>query len=247
MLASIKSEVRKLLSVRSTYVIVLISLVLVGLFAGFGDGFRAEPHSLQNPGLLMNESANAIVFVGLILAFAGLLLVGHEYRYNTIMYSLTITNRRLKMLVAKLIVISVFAIVTGLLVAFFSPLSTIVGAHLHGYQIGPQHFDFWSVIWRCAFVGWGYAMYAFILIAIMRTQVGSIVTFLLVPLIGENIIGHIFKNSSNYLPFTMLQSVAAPGSLGNHTTTAHAAVVALVYIAVGLVVSAVLFLRRDAN
>jgi ABC-type transport system involved in multi-copper enzyme maturation permease subunit len=247
MLASIKSEVRKLLSVRSTYVIVLISLVLVALFAGFGDGFRAEPMSLQNHNLLMNESANAIVFVGLILAFAGLLLVGHEYRYNTIMYSLTVTNRRLKVLLAKWVVISAFAIVIGLLLSFFSPLCTIVGAHLHGYQIGPQHFDWWSVIWHCAFVGWGYAMYAFILIAIMRTQVGSIVTFLLVPLIGENIIGHIFKSSTNYLPFTMLQAVATPTGLGNHTTSAHAAVVALVYIAVGLVVSAALFLRRDAN
>ena len=247
MISAIRSELRKLLSVRSTYVIIIICMGIVGLFAGFGDGFRATPQGLQSPGQLMSESFNAIVFVGLILAFAGLLLMGHEYRYNTIMYTLTISNRRFKVLLAKLAVFTLFAVVTSLLMAFFSPLCTIIGAHLHGYKIGPQHFDYWSVIWRCLFVGWGYAMYAFILVTIMRNQVGSIVTYLLVPLIGENILIHIFKSIDKYMPFTMLQSVAAPDSLGNHTTSAHAMTVALVYVVVGLVIGTVLFARRDAN
>lgn len=248
MIAALKSEFRKLLSIRSTYVIALISLLLVALFAGFGDGFRANPGSLRSSGLLMSESANAIVFVGLILAFAGLLLLGHEYRYNTIMYTLTINNRRLKVLLAKLVVITGFAILTSLAVAFFSPLCTIVGTHLHGYHIVPQHFDYWSVIWHCVFVGWGYAMYAFILIAILRNQVGSIVTFLLIPLIGENILGHIFKGSSKYFPFTSLQAVAQQHSdRGATFSVGHSAEVALCYIVGGLIISAVLFVRRDAN
>lgn len=247
MFASIKSEFRKLLTVRSTYVIVVISLLIVGLFAGYGDGFRATPDSLNDPGLFMHESLNAIVFIGLILAFAGLLLVGHEYRYNTIMYTLTSSNRRLKVLVAKLVAISTFAAVTSLMVVFFSPLCTIVGAHLHGNSIGPQHFDYWTIIWRCIFVGWGYSMYAFALITAMRSQVGSIVTFLLIPLIGENILGNIFRHAQKYFPFTSLQSVAVPLDLGNHTTSAHAALITLAYIIGGLAVGAVLFLKRDAN
>jgi len=247
MIATLKSEFRKLFTVRSTYAIFVISLLLVALFAGFGDGFRGAAESFRQPDLLMNESANAITFVGLILAFVGLLLVGHEYRYSTIMYTLTNSNRRLKVLLAKFLAISAFAVVTSLVMAFFSPLCTIVGAHLHGSHIAAQQFDYWSVIWRCAFVGWGYAMYAFTLIFIMRNQVGSIVTFLLIPLIGESIIGHIFTKSNNYLPFTMLQAVASPQDLGNHTTTLHAATVSLVYMAVGLAVGAALFLKRDAN
>lgn len=244
---ALASEFRKLLSVRSTYFIVLISLVLVGLFAGYGDGYRGTVVSLQQPGLLMSESSNAVVFVGLVLAFAGLLLLGHEYRYNNIMYTLTSSNRRLKVLLAKLVVVSVFAAVAGLLVTFFSPLSTIVGAHLHGHQLGPQHFEYWTTIWRCLFVVWGYAMYAFIFIALLRNQVGAIVSFLLVPLIGEPILQHIFQNVGKHLPFVSLQSVAAPLTLGNHTTSAHAATTTLIYIVAGLLVSGVLFLKRDAN
>jgi len=247
MLAALRSEFRKLLSVRSTYFIVGASLLIVAFFAGFIEGVRNNPASLQRPDLLMSESTNAIVFVGLILAFAGLLLVGHEYRYSTIMYTLTSSNRRYKTLVAKLLVVSTFAIVTSLIVTFFSPLCTIIGAHLQGNTVGPQVFNYWSVVWRCVFCGWGYAVYAFLLITILRNQVGAIVTFLLIPLIGENILGQLLKNNMKYLPFNAVQSVASPTGLGNHTTSGHEAIVVLVYVAIGLAISAILFVRRDAN
>jgi len=250
MLASLRSEFRKLLTVRSTYVIFVICLAIVGLFAGYGDGFKGAAATLNNPGLLMEDSANAIVFVGLILAFAGLLLLGHEYRYNTIMYTLTSSPSRARSLLAKVLVVSVFAGVASLIMAFWSPLCVILGAHLHGHHLAAQHFDYWSVIWRCMFVGWGYAMYAFILIAILRNQIGAIVTFLLVPLIGETILGQIFKNTSKYYPFTSLQTVvmqhAEKGSVAVLSPN-KSALVALAYIAVGLLISFILFVRRDAN
>lgn len=247
MFATLKSELRKLLSVRSTYFIVLISLAIVVFFAGFVEGFHNLPEALKNPHLLESESTNAIVFVGFILAFAGLLLVGHEYRYNTIMYTLTAANRRSKVLVSKFLVISVFALLTALVVTFFAPLMTIVGAALAHHTIAPQQYDVWSVLWRCLFTGWGYSIYAFILIVILRSQVGAIVTYLLLPLIGENILGLLLKHNVVYLPFTALESVSTPMSLGNTTTSGREALVVLTYIAVGLVVGAVLFIRRDAN
>jgi len=247
MIPAIRSEFRKLLTVRSTYINVAICLAIVALFAGFGSGFRMEKASAHDAGYLMSQSMSAIVFVGMILAFVGLLLAGHEYRYNTIMYTLTSTNRRHKVLASKFVAITVFAIVASLLVAFFSPLCTIVGAHLAGKTLGPQHFDTWSVIWRSVVTGWGYAMYAFILLLIIRNQIGAIVTYLLVPLIGENILMQLFKNIGKNLPFTALQAVSQPTALGNHTTTAHSVMVVLIYVAIGLLVSTVLFVRRDAN
>jgi ABC-type transport system involved in multi-copper enzyme maturation permease subunit len=244
---TIKAEFRKLLSVRSTYFNLIICLLIVALFAGYGEGVKANPKDLLSPTILMEQSTSAVVFVGLILAFVGLLLAGHEYRYNTIGYTLTGANRRWKVMASKFIVISVFAIVASLIMAFFSPLCTIIGAHIVGHPIGPQVFDIWSVVWRCAFTGWGYAMYALILILIMRNQVGAIVTFLLVPLIGENILMQLFKHIGQNLPFTALQGVAQPTGLGNHTTSGHEALIVLVYVAVGLAISSILFIRRDAN
>ncbi len=247
MIDSIRSEFRKLLTVRSTYLIIIASMLITALFAGVIEGYKGNSTALQNPKLLSGESTSAIVFVGLVLAFAGLLLFGHEYNYKTIMYTLTSSNRRFKSLLAKLFVISVFGAITALFIAFFSPLCTILGVHIVGNQIGPQQFNYASIMWRCVFVGWGYAMYAFILIAIIRNQIGALVTFLIVPLIGENILMLLLKDNTKYLPFTALQAVAAPDNLGNHTTSAHSAIVSLAYIAVGLFVSAILFLKRDAN
>ena len=247
MIAALRSELRKLLSVRSTYFNVLISLAIVALFAGYGSGFRADKDGLHNPHYLMSQSSDAIVFVGLILAFVGLLLAGHEYRYNTIMYTLTSTNKRLKVLASKFVVISLFALIASVLVMFFSPFCTIVGAHLAGKHLAPQAFDVWTTLWHCMFTGWGYAMYAFILLLIIRNQIGAIVTYLLVPLIGENILSQIFKNLGHNLPFNAVQAVTEPTGLGNHTTTAHSVTVVLLYVVIGLVVSSILFLRRDAN
>lgn len=247
MFAAIRSEFRKLLTVRSTYFNLIICLAIIGLFAGFGSGFRADPGSLKDVHLLSTQSTSALVFVGLIFAFVGLLLAGNEYRYNTIMYTLTSVNRRYKVLFAKFIVITVFAVLVSIVMALFSPLCTIVGAHLADKHYVAQQFDLWSVLWRCVVCGWGYAMYAFILLLIIRNQVGAIVTFLLVPLIGENILSQLFKNIGKYLPFNSVQAVAEPSGLGNHTTSAHSLAVVLVYVAVGLLVSTVLFVRRDAN
>jgi ABC-type transport system involved in multi-copper enzyme maturation permease subunit len=247
MLGTIRSEFRKLLSVRSTYFNVIISLLIVALFAGFGTGIKSKPQDLLAPTVLANQSTDAIIFVGLILAFVGLLLAGNEYRYTSIMYTLTASNRRWKVLTSKFFVISIFAIVTSLIVAFFSPLCTIIGAHLAGHDIGPQTFDAWSVIWRCVFTGWGYAMYAFALLLIIRNQVGAIVTFLLVPLIGENILMGLFKHIGKDLPFTAVQAVAEPHNLGNATTSGREMVVVLIYVAVGLLISTILFTKRDAN
>jgi ABC-type transport system involved in multi-copper enzyme maturation permease subunit len=226
---------------------VAASLLIVAFFAGFIQGFRSDPRALQNPGLLTDQSTSAIVFVGFILAFAGLLLAGHEYRYNTIFYSLTSINRRYKVLLAKFLVVTVFTVGVALFVTFFSPLCTIVGAHLHGNGIGPQSFELWSIVWRCLFCGWAYAMYALILIMILRNQVGAIVTFLLFPLIGENILMLLLKHNSKYLPFTAAQSVVNPASMGNHTTSGQATLVVLAYVVVGVIISTILFVRRDAN
>jgi len=247
MFPTLKSEFRKLLTVRSTYFILAACLAITAFFAGFIQGFQVNANSLKDPGVLASQSTGAIVFVGLIFAFAGLLLAGHEYRYNTIMYTLTSSNRRLKVLFAKFLVISVAAVLFSLIITFFSPLCTIIGAHLAGKDISPQHFDVWKLVWTCVFCGWGYSMYAYILIMILRNQVGAIVTFLLIPLIGENILGLLLKKNSHYLPFTALQGVPAPTELGNHTTSGASALVVLVYLGVGLIVSAILFARRDAN
>jgi ABC-type transport system involved in multi-copper enzyme maturation permease subunit len=146
MIPSLRSEFRKLLTVRSTYLIILICLAIICLFSGYGEGFRASVPQLRDPNHLVSESYSAILFVGLIVALVGLLSFGHEYRYNGIMYTLTASNNRLKSLLAKFIVVSIFSVFTSVLFALFSPLVNILGVHFAGNTIGPQVFDLWDVL-----------------------------------------------------------------------------------------------------
>lgn len=246
---ALRSEFRKLLSVRSTYFNVLICMAIVMFIAGFIQGFHADPKTLLPSNVLENQSTGAVEFVGFILAFVGLLLAGHEYRYNTIYYTLTSINRRYKILLSKFIVITIFSLVTVGLIVFFSPLCTIIGVHLAHKHLGPQTFQIMPMLWHCLFCGWAYAMYAFILLMILRNQIGAIVTFLLFPLIGENILMLLLKSKGNYLPFTAAQSVVDPATKagGVHATTEQAVITVLIYVVVGMAVSAFLFIRRDAN
>jgi phosphatidylserine synthase len=122
-----------------------------------------------------------------------------------------------------------------------------LAVHFGGKMLGPQTFHVWPIIWHSLFVGWGYAMYAFILVAIIRSQVGAIVLYLLIPLIGENILAQIFKGLPKYLPFMSLQSVVPTDAGPQSASLAHYVTVSLLYIVGGLAVSSILFWRRDAN
>src|SRR5579884_3977661 len=111
MINSLKAEFRKLLTVRSTYFIFLISLVIVVLVAGYGNGIRVDANKLHDTGFLATEASSAVVFDGVLLAIAGLLLLAHEYRYNSILYTLTSSNSRVKSLLAKFMTVTVFTLI----------------------------------------------------------------------------------------------------------------------------------------
>ena len=248
MITAIRSEFRKLLTARSTYFTLLVGLGITVLFAGFGTGVKSPPQAFNDPGLLADQSTSAIVFVGMIMAFIGLLLVSHEYRYNTITYTFTSSNNRLKVLLAKVFAVSVLAVLYSLLIMLFSPLCTIVGAHFSNHTMVTQNFPWVSLLWKCLFVGWGYAMYALLLAAILRNQVGAIISFLFVPMFGETILGLLLKENTKYLPFTALQGVVGQQSMSTHLwSPAHNAAVVTVYVVVTLVVTGILWQKRDAN
>lgn len=245
MLPAIKSELRKVLTIRSTYLFLAIVVALTVLLAGFVTGFRAkaaalDTHMYQN--MLLNVNALSI-----LTAFVGLLLVGHEYRHNTIIYTLASARSRLKVLCAKTIVISVFALLAGGFIALFSILCLKVGATLGGHTLPPQHLNWLSTLGRSIFSAWGYAMYALILALILRNQVGAIAAFLVIPSIGESLLMGLLQEKRVYLPFTALGNVVSNNGITSTMSVAGSMAVVLYYVVGGLLVAGILFRRRDAN
>jgi ABC-2 type transport system permease protein len=246
MIPAIKSELRKLITIRSTYVILAFCLVLELIFAFYNDGLKVTTANLHYPGYLASEVTQAISVLMLLIAIVGVLLVTHEYRYNTIMYSLTATNRRAKLLLAKLLSVSLFVIIVSLILGFLSPLLVDLGLHIKGHHLVGQVFPVWNLAWRAVFASWAFSMLALVLAFIIRIQVGSLAAIFLLPGTVEPLIALMIKKQhQDYLPFTAIHDIVDRSSA--HISVDRAAMVASLYIVVGWLVALILFQRRDAN
>ncbi|HSX30331.1 MAG TPA: ABC transporter permease [Candidatus Saccharimonadales bacterium] len=244
MLAALKAELRKLFSVRSTYVILGICLALEIFFAFYATAYHASPMDARDHGLLAGEVTDAVNFLTKLLAIVGILLVTHEYRYNTIVYSLTSSKKRLRVLASKFAVISMFTVLFTAFFGMLSPLLAKLGFAAHHVALSSQTFDIWGLLWRAVMYGWGIAMLGLVFAFIIRIQVGALAALFLIPGTVEQLLGLLLKKNQVYLPFSSLEAVLNKNDVLSY---GHAALVALGYIVLGFVVSAWLFNRRDAN
>ena len=246
--SAIKAEFRKLTTVRSTYFISALALLLVCFFAFYVSGWRINNSDLHNPTTLAGDVTGAIHVVSIFAAFIAVLLVTHEYRYNTIMHTLTLSNSRSKVLVAKILVITGFAVVFTVVLGVISPLLSLLGIHAHHLNLVPQTIHYSNLIWRSLFFGWGYVMAWLLIATLVRNQVGTIIILLIAPATIEGLLGLVLKSNSVYLPFTSLDTVLGQ-SLNYRTTITplRAVFIFSSYLVIGWIIAWILFLRRDAN
>lgn len=244
MLQSLKSELRKLISIRSTYVIILICVLLTGIFAFWAAGIRAVPESQADPLHLYNQIIGAVGAVSLILALIGVLMITQEYRFNTIMYTLSASNSRAKTFFAKVILAIAVSMILTVFFALLSPLFTRLGLAVGGHTVVAQTFYFQDIWWRGLSYGVGYMLSGLLLGFLFRSQVGAIVTLLLAQATIEPLLGMLLKDNAIYLPFSALNSVLSESA---QISSIKALVVFLVYMIIGWTVAFWLFLRRDAN
>jgi hypothetical protein len=245
MIPAIRAELRKILTIRSTYVILGLCVAMEFLFAFYAGGIKAQASDLHNSGYLASQVVNAVNALSILIALVGVLLVTHEYRYNTIMYSLT-SRRRTQVFMAKLAVIAVFAALFSIIFGLISPLLVELGLHVKGHELVHQVIPAGSLLWRGVFAGWAYSMLALVIAFLVRVQVGAIVTLFLIPTTIESLLGLLLKHNVVYLPFTAISTVL-DNSAHSSTSYGKAAVISLIYVVVGWIVAWILFLRRDAN
>ncbi|MEI9913458.1 MAG: hypothetical protein WDN66_00350 [Candidatus Saccharibacteria bacterium] len=107
-----------------------------------------------------------------------MLLFTHEFRHNTIAYTLSLSNSRSKVLASKIIVISVVAIVATAVIGIFAPLLSSWGVHVHHLKLVHQQFYYLVYSLERHSLWLGYAMIALVFAAIIRNQIGAIVALL---------------------------------------------------------------------
>ncbi len=248
MINQLKAELRKILSVRSSYVIMAISTFFVVLINFYVVGWHSTKLDVLSPSFLTNQDLQTISFIAIFPAIISILLVTHEFRYNTIDYSLTLSRSRSRVLLAKLLVVSFVSLI---LIAFFgaiSPLLGILALHLNHVNFVHQHYAFGPMIWHILYYGWAYSIIALFLAFLIRNQIGSVVTLLIFPTI-EGILSIWFKQNTVYLPFSALHKVLGAGQNVSSSTLSpsSAALVALGYLVILGGLSWILFIKRDSS
>ncbi len=251
MITTLKSEFRKLLTIRSTYFVSGFVLLVVAFFSVYVFGYKQAAGIPTDANFMSQVIYSMLGTFAIFATITAILIVAHEYRYNMILYSLTAARSRLRVLATKVVVALAYAAVMGTAVVTLTYFGTKLGLSLKDITLVPQNFDL-SILgpqWL-AYI-WGYALTGIILAVIIRGLVGSIVAFFLIPTI-ENILSLLLKGNTRYLPFRALDAISStqvaetiPGSPNLSHMTAF--LVTLGYLGVFGLIACLLFTRRDAS
>lgn len=251
MLPTLKSEFRKLFTIRSTYVIILIVLALVALMCFYFEGYRGNTGSAASklaPTALQEIVGNAAGIGALFMAIIAVLFMAHEYRYNTIMYTLTANTRRTKVLLAKAFTITVVGVIFGVLIALFGLGSYMLGLQLRDATLPAQNFDLLTQLGKVAVYYGAYALIGLIIATLLRAVVGAIAVLLLVPTTIEPLISLVLKEKAVYLPFAATDTIMGASAIQNGNLSSNGAIgVTAIYLIVVGIITWLLFLKRDAN
>jgi len=260
MMAALKAEFRKLLTVRSTYVIALVAFALLAFVSVYVEGYKngitttLQGGSLFLAGSIVQHSSLLSIF-GAIVA---LLLATHEYRYNIIMYTLTLARRRSGVLVAKIVAVATYVLVLSLAGGLVGLAGMLIGLHFSGYSLPPQDISLLTYLAKMLVYCEGWGLAGLLLGVLLRNQVAALAVLFIVPGTVEGLLGLLLKEHSVYLPFSALSQVISPpvlqGAVPRMAEPAQitlspiaGALVFAAYLVVAWAIAWFLFLRRDAN
>jgi ABC-type transport system involved in multi-copper enzyme maturation permease subunit len=253
MINQLKSEIRKLLSVRSTYYTVGLIILITALMSFWFEGYKK---SSPDADVFHHALMNVPNLVAFFIAMTAILLATHEYRYNTIVYTLTTSKSRTKTLLSKILAIVLFASAVTVLVQLLSFALMSLGNSMAGHPLPAQDINYIEFFAKALFFVNGFVLAGLLLGILVRNQIATFAILFVLPNVLESLMNLILKENSIYLPFSALGEVvnpppAAMGDTGpfkfGDLSPGKAAAVYSIYLAIGSLVTWYLFLKRDAN
>ncbi|MBA2739719.1 MAG: ABC transporter permease [Actinomycetota bacterium] len=267
MTAALRYEWRRLLTLRSTYWLIAVSVVIAATLSSLiAWGFSGLDIASEGAGFVLAAIATqgagagfAPLLIAYVMSIFGILTFGHEYRHGMIRATLTAVPSRLAVFAAKALLTAAVAGGTALLCTALG----LVAARIFFADMAMAGDDLVQILLGVTLYTAMFALVGLALAAIFRNQVVAIVAVLLFPLIGEAIIRLVLiipdafndiQDAAGYLPFdagaqmfTFLDLNQAlqifgfqpQGPVGGGVTFG-------VFTAVLLLIAALLFVRRDA-
>jgi hypothetical protein len=248
--ALLAAELRKLWTVRTTWVLSLIGLGLVALTTStllFGDAALRAGGRVDQTTAAVEQLGNNFVLVLVV----GLLIMTTEFRHATIGRTLQLEPSRTRVLVAKLSAGAVYA------TAFFlAALLLVAGLLALASALGDARLGVGASVGRAVWQGWvGMLLTGLLGVAagaLLRSQVVAITSSLLWLLVVENLAAALRPGLGRWLPFQALGAlflspdarVAPPGIVGP-LAPGVALAVFLGYVVAATALAGLLLTRRD--
>jgi ABC-2 type transport system permease protein len=251
----VKSEVVKILTLRST-AITLGLTVVAGLLV---TGLVANAALHHGPGYYYNgfdptqEALTGLIVAGLTGGVFGALLITGEYSSGTIRTTLAATPRRPLLLVAKIGVTTAATVVFCELLSFasfFLGQAILSGGGAPSANLGSPG-AFRAVFMTGLFISL-MAVMSFGFGLIFRSTAAAIAAFVGVVFVLPLVMHGISEPDLRYVPTNILtNSIMAtvnqgPGGIVRPLSPAVGLLLMVIYAAIALTVGAVLFVRRDA-
>jgi ABC-2 type transport system permease protein len=125
MIDALRYECVRIRTLRSTYWLVGLGLlVTAGIALIVALVTRSEPRNAQIEAAVLLGGGDFATFIPIFMAIIGVMAAGHEYRYGLIQPTLTALPQRSRLLTAKIVVVSLTAIVV---VAVSLLINTLIG------------------------------------------------------------------------------------------------------------------------
>lgn len=240
MINLLRAEWIKIRSVRSTLIMLAAAGVLTVLFAVLiANEQRNDPFA--GVGHLGDVIAGVQVAI-FLFGTLGVQVIGQEYRFNTIRPTLTAAPWRLKVLVAKTIVVAVAAAIVSVIMLAVCVL--IGSAMLDPFEIdGIDQ----RIIWATVLFAMGWTMYGVALGAIVRQPIAAIVILLIQGLVAEPLLATIVKATGPWMPFQNgIQMTARSGDPEHFRSIFAGGVYFFLFTFVLWAIGAFLVNKRDA-
>ena len=196
MLHLMKSEFIKLRTLRSTLTATIVLIIFPVAVTVLSAMFAKNPDEAMVINVLVNTGLVSLLLCGVLGVFA----IAQEYSQGTIRITFAATPMRMKVFVAKALVISLWVAVS---VAVLEGVG-LIGAN---YALDSRGFDFgviydpsifagssrscdsaWQVLFAFGSVCILFALVGFAIGALLRSSPGAIATLILVPLLVEGIV-----------------------------------------------------------
>jgi ABC-2 type transport system permease protein len=244
---AVRSEWIKLRTARANLVLLVLALAVPVLLSALVSG--TVPIDTLPDDTPASRFSLAIAGTGTghtLLTVLGVLVIGSEYRHNTIRVTFTAVPRRLRVYAAKIVTVAALALVVGVVAVASSYLVGAAILDARGYGVSMSDPGVVRSLFGSALLAVLMGLVGLGVGTIVRATAGAITLVVVYPVIVEALLVGFVPSVGKYLPFAAGSALQSPQGAKDVLSPLAGGAIFAAFTVVLLVVGGALLTKRDA-